>query len=107
MCWPPQLLVRCTRAPAVEHNRKFACDPFALGMALDYPTPEGIVLWTQLGPEALSFDGGMGAETVAVRWGLARDEDFRDISRRGMAWAEAVWGHSVYVELESLEPARP
>src|SRR5262249_41376168 len=59
-------------------------DPFTLGVASGDPTPGGIVLWTRLAPDPLH--GGLGnAPPVAVDWEVARDEQMRDVVRRGTA----------------------
>jgi len=84
----------------------FAHDPFSLGVASGYPTPSGVVLWTRLAPEPLARDGGMSNASVSVSWEVARDEQFRQVARRGVAHAESRWAHSVHVEVEGLEPGR-
>ena len=43
--------------------------------------PEGVVLWTRLAPRPLEPGGGMPAETVEVRWEVARDEAMKDVVR--------------------------
>jgi alkaline phosphatase D len=37
---------------------------------------------------------------------LSHDEQFHRIARRGIAYAEAEWAHSVHVEIQGLEPSR-
>lgn len=81
-------------------------DPFTLGVASGYPTPDGVVLWTRLAPEPLAPDGGMPNSATPVTWELGRDEQFRTVVRSGTAHAEPEWGHSVHVEIAGLEPAR-
>jgi alkaline phosphatase D len=92
-----------TAALAAPH---FARDPFTLGVASGYPIPTGIVLWTRLAPEPLAPDGGMPPADVPVAWELATDEHLRKVVRRGTAYAESHWAHSVHVEPPDLEPGR-
>lgn len=84
---------------------RFMSDPFTLGVASGYPSPEGVVLWTRLAPEPLT-GGGMPARPVDVSWELANDETFSSVVRRGNTVASPRWGHSVHVEVKGLEPAR-
>ncbi|HZF26229.1 MAG TPA: alkaline phosphatase D family protein [Steroidobacteraceae bacterium] len=81
-------------------------DPFTLGVASGYPTPDGFVLWTRLAPEPLAPDGGMPPAVMPVTWEIASDEQFRTIVRSGTAYAEPDWAHSVHLDVEHLEPAR-
>jgi alkaline phosphatase D len=86
---------------------RWSAPPFTLGVASGFPTSEGVVLWTRLAPEPLAPDGGMPSLTVPVRWEVAADEGFRRIVQSGIAYADPEWAHSVHVELEGLESARP
>jgi alkaline phosphatase D len=86
-------------------SQRFGADPFTLGIASGCPRPDGVVLWTRLAPDPLTA-GGMGAENVRVRWELARDEQMREIVKRGEAIAAPGLGHSVHVELRGLDPDR-
>ena len=70
---------------------------FDLGVASGYPTPSSVVLWTRL-PGASS--------RTAVRWEVSSDESMKTIVRRGEAFAEPEWAHSVHVEPEGLQPDR-
>ena len=47
-------------------------DPFTLGVASGDPVPDGVVLWTRLGEEAVLEAGGPEAR-VPVRWEIAED----------------------------------
>ncbi len=85
---------------------RFAAPPFTLGVASGYPQPGRITLWTRLAPEPLAPAGGMGPETVPVRWEVARDEALKDMVASGTAYATAEWAHSVHVEVAGLQPAR-
>ncbi len=86
----------------------FSAYPFKLGVASGDPLPSGVVLWTRLAPEPLAGDGrgGMPNQTVAVRWEVAADEDFRRIVRSGTAYARPELAHSVHVEAGGLLPGR-
>jgi alkaline phosphatase D len=85
---------------------RFAGDPFTLGVASGYPQARSVVLWTRLAPHPAAPGGGLGSETIPVRWEVARDEAMHTIVASGTAYAEAAWAHSVHVEPEGLEPAR-
>lgn len=94
-------------APAPARSTpRFRRDPFTLGVASGYPTPQGVTLWTRLAPEPLAPDGGLDPADIAVQWELADDPGFRRIVRRGTAYAEAAFGHSVHCDLADLEPDR-
>ncbi|MDH5264068.1 MAG: alkaline phosphatase D family protein [Betaproteobacteria bacterium] len=84
---------------------KFAADPFSLGVASGSPAANGFVLWTRLAPAPLD-GGGLGPESIEVRWEIAHDEKFSRIARRGTATAEASRAHAVHVEADGLDPAR-
>src|SRR5262245_1527904 len=84
---------------------RFDRNPFALGVASGYPTPQGMVLWTRLAPDPVS-GGGMLPSPVAVGWEVANDEAFRNIVRRGTETAVPNWAHSVRAEVTGLEPGR-
>ena len=85
-------------------------DPFALGVASGYPTPDGAVLWTRLAPEPLSQDperpGGMPPSVVPVDWEVAADPRMQQVVRRGTENADPDFAHSVHVECRGLEPGR-
>jgi alkaline phosphatase D len=85
---------------------KFDASPFTLGVASGYPEPNAIVLWTRLAPEPLVPGGGMPNEPVPVEWEIAHDDAFKEIARRGTAYATQDWAHSVHVEATGLDPAR-
>nr|WP_176573460.1 alkaline phosphatase D family protein [Nonomuraea pusilla] len=80
-------------------------DPFTLGVASGEPTPDGVVLWTRLAQDPLALDGlgGMPDRPVAVEWQLAKDENFRQVVRRGAETARPSAAHSVHVELDGLD----
>ena len=77
----------------------FAANPFSLGVASGYPSPDGIVLWTRLAgtPDPL---------VVPVRWEIAADEAMKSIISSGETRAEPAWAHSVHVEVKGLSPER-
>src|SRR3954464_13275529 len=78
----------------------FAADPFSLGVASGYPSPDGAVLWTRLmlGPQA---------PRTPVRWEVAADDAMQKAVSSGETFAEPEWAHSVHVELQGLEADRP
>ena len=86
---------------------RFADDPFTLGVASGYPTPDDVVLWTRLAPTPLAPDGGMAPKVVPVEWEIASDAQFRSIVRSGVEYATPDWAHSVHVEPGGLEAGRP
>jgi len=73
-------------ALAVSTRPAFAADPFSLGVASGYPSPDGMVLWTRL----------MGVDPVALplRWEVAADETMKSIVLSGTTTAESAWAHS-------------
>ncbi|MEM7764520.1 MAG: alkaline phosphatase D family protein [Pseudomonadota bacterium] len=83
---------------------KLPSTPFALGVASGDVTATSAVLWTRLAPRPERADGGMPAQAIPVRWTLARDSEFQDVARYGVAIAQPALAHSVHVELEGLEP---
>jgi alkaline phosphatase D len=86
---------------------RFQTDPFTLGVASGYPTPDNVVLWTRLAPSPREPGGGLAQESVIpVEWEIATDERMRTIVRRGTTYATAEWAHSVHVEPMGLEPGR-
>ena len=95
----PALLIR--QSPV-----RFSTNPFTLGVASGYPLPDGFVLWTRLAPVPL-MGGGMPRSPVLVDWEVASDDRMANVVRSGSALASPDWAHSVHVEVEGLEPARP
>ena len=89
-------------APAKTGN------PFTLGIASGDPTPDGVVLWTRLAPDAFAADGtgGMPARPVRVEYEVALDTRFRTVVRRGSVVATPELGHSVHPEISGLPPDR-
>jgi len=84
---------------------KFATNPFTLGVASGEPWEDSVVLWTRLAPDALN-GGGMGTQSVEVKWELASDEQMKNIVASGTAVAAPDLGHAVHVEVFGLQPAR-
>src|SRR5262245_55421639 len=66
-----------------------AKNPFTLGVASGYPTPDGIALWTRLAPEPL-LGGGL-RDAVVVDWEVAHDERFVKVVTKGRELATADW----------------
>jgi len=85
---------------------RFAADPFSLGVASGYPQPAGVVLWTRLAPLPAVPGGGLGPETIPVRWEIAHDERMASVVASGTAYATAAAAHAVHVEVNRLEPGR-
>src|SRR4051812_2140614 len=85
-------------------------DPFALGVASGYPSPDGAVLWTRLAPQPLSphpeRPGGMPPDNVPVDWEVAIGPQIMKVVRRGTEAAGPRFAHSVHVECRGLEPGR-
>ena len=81
-------------------------DPFRLGVASGYPTPDSVVLWTRLAPHALAPQGGMPPYRYAVHWEVATDAAMTRIVARGTAHADPEWAHSVHVTARGLQPQR-
>jgi alkaline phosphatase D len=89
--------------PALSRGAPLPSQPlFTLGVASGDPTPDGVVLWTRLAPDPLG-GGGMPDRPVLVQWELARDEDMRQVVRRGLTLALAQLAHSVHVEVGGLD----
>jgi alkaline phosphatase D len=84
---------------AVRALPAFAADPFYLGVASGYPSPDGVVLWTRLGAV-------LDPVPVPVRWEIAADEAMKSIIFSGETTADAAWAHSVHVEVKGLSPER-
>ena len=84
---------------------RFARNPFTLGVASGYPSPDGVVLWTRLAPDPLA-GGGVPRQALEVSWEVAGDEAFTRVVRRGASPASPQWAHSVHVEVKGLEPGR-
>lgn len=84
-------------------QRRWASDPFMLGVASGSPTADSVVLWTRLLP---ATGGNLGSEDIAVTWEVAHDEQFSRIAQRGESLAVAALAHSVHVEVPGLEPDR-
>ncbi len=84
----------------------FRRDPFLLGVASGYPHPNGMVLWTRLIADLLAPDGGVGADDIEVGFEIALDPAFRQTVQTGLTRAEAIFAHSVHLEVRGLEPGR-
>lgn len=52
-----------------QQTPRFVADPFQLGVASGYPTPDGFSLWTRLAPAPLQADGGIERDAmISVQW---------------------------------------
>src|SRR5688500_15976084 len=102
------LLASAWAAPCgrVLAQPRFTAAPYTLGVASGYPHAGGMTLWTRLAPLPLE-GGGMPGAPVEVHWELAVDEGFRGIAARGTAVATPQWAHTVHVDVQGLQPARP
>ncbi len=101
-------LAAACRLARAARTMRFADDPFTLGVASGYPTPNDVVLWTRLAPSPLAPGGGMPSEVVTVEWEIASDAQFRQHRRaRVLEYAVPDWAHSVHVEPGGLEAGRP
>lgn len=96
-------------APALraQVNPRFSAYPFSMGIASGYPRPDGFVLWTRLAPVPDDARGGLDPEPVAVRWEVAADEGMRNIVASGIELAQPEWAHSLHIEVQGLDAARP
>ncbi|MFD7407675.1 alkaline phosphatase D family protein [Streptomyces sp. NPDC059866] len=98
-----QLIGTSTEARAAELDPA----PFTLGVASGEPDHESVVLWTRLCTDPFDVEtGGMPAQSVSVRWELARDEDFRHVLRSGEVTATPESAHTVHVTAEGLDADR-
>ncbi|MFO0945181.1 MAG: alkaline phosphatase D family protein [Planctomycetota bacterium] len=77
--------------------------PFKLGVASGDPNASGFVIWTRLAPKPTE-GGGMPADSVAVAWEVAKDENFKQVVSQGESIAVPQLAHSVHVEVRGLEP---
>ena len=102
------LIAGCSTA-LVGDARTIGLDPFTLGVASGYPTPEGVVLWTRLAPGTSSVEGFPDESAlpgrVSVTWEVARDEGMRNVVATGRLDALADSAHSVHVEVAGLAAA--
>ena len=86
---------------------RFQADPFSLGVASGYPTPNSVVFWTRLAPEPKRPGGGIApTEVIPVTCEIATDERMRNIVRRSDQFATAQFAHSIHFEPTDLEPGR-
>jgi len=81
-------------------------NPFSLGVASGYTSPDGMVLWTRLAPQPAIVGSGMPPESVPVAWEVAEDDGFGSIAASGVYDATPDWAHSVHVEPTGLGPGR-
>jgi alkaline phosphatase D len=95
-----------SRQARPDESFRFAKNPFTLGIASGYPTPDGMVLWTRLAPSPLEPGGGMPPEVIPVDWAIATDERMHTVVQHGTDYATPEWSHSVHVEPSGLDPGR-
>lgn len=66
------------------------------------------MIWTRLALDPIAPDGQGGLSApIEVLWEVAADETFSRVVASGRTTATADLGHSVYVEVAGLSPARP
>lgn len=97
----PARLLRAADSLVLKTN------PFTLGVASGYPTPNGAVLWTRLAPAL--FEPGNGLPTAAaipVQWEISADAAFKRSVANGLEYATPEWAHSIHVETDLLEADR-
>src|SRR5919205_723455 len=82
-----------TRSLAAQPRARLASDPFTLGLASAYPSPEGLTLWTRLAPSPAQPHGGLDPRPFLVRWQVAHDERFSRIAAEGTTEALPEWAH--------------
>ena len=85
--------------------RKFATNPFTLGVASGYPTDDGMVLWTRLAPN-IDSDEELADSDFILTYEIATDPNFSRRVQSGTVVAMAADGHSVHLEISGLPPGR-
>ena len=86
--------------------RRFADDPFQLGVASGDPTPTGGVLWTRLAPRPLEPDGGMDGSASDRQLAARRRRQVCADHQAGTRGRRAGAGYSVHVDVDGLAPDR-
>lgn len=92
--------------PAAISGADIDSNPFTLGVASGEPEPDGIVIWTRIAPKPFEPGGGIHGTSVEVRWEIAADDGMREIVQSSVFITEAMWAHSVHVEVSGLQPNR-
>jgi alkaline phosphatase D len=85
---------------------RFRSDPFLLGVASGYPSPNGVVLWTRLMTSLAEPHREVEAQTIPVEWHIAADDKMRKVVRKGTVYATPEFAHSIHLELTDLKPGR-
>lgn len=85
--------------------RKFATNPFTLGVASGYPTDDGMVLWTRLAPTESASEEWTEADFI-LTYEIAIDPNFSRRVQSGTVIAMAADGHSVHLEVSGLPAGR-
>lgn len=81
-------------------------NPFTLGVASGWPTPEGVVLWTRLALSDFWGSNLLPQAPITVRWEVAHDSAFSRIVQSGQAQALPELAHAVHVQVQGLQPQR-
>ncbi len=100
------ICLAAARPTRVWATPRFDDDPFTLGIASGYPSPDGFTLWTRLAPRPFEPGGGMPTESVEVHWEVAHDAGFKRVIVQGEARADAAWGHSIHIDVAGLPADR-
>ena len=80
-----------------SHVERFDRDPFSLGIASGEPSPDGVVLWTNITPPPAQTK-----KAISVRWEIANDDRMIDKIQSGETMAHPDLGHAVHVEVDGL-----
>lgn len=78
---------------------------FQHSVASGDPLPDAVVLWTRVTPSPDAVPGSGVGEPVAVRWEVAADPEFRQITAAGQLTTDASRDHTVKVDAQGLAAA--
>lgn len=84
----------------------FLNDPFQLGVASGDPTADGFIIWSRLAPDPFDPEA-LPPEGIEVGWEVAADSSMKKVVAQGRQMARPHMGHSIHVDVQGLEPARP
>src|SRR5665811_568016 len=77
---------------------------FQHGVASGDPHPRSVILWTRVTPTTASVAGSGRGPRVRVRWEVARDRRFKDVTSRGTFATGSGRDHTVKLEATGLRP---
>nr|WP_330221203.1 alkaline phosphatase D family protein [Corynebacterium comes] len=93
---------------AVLHAPRPYVDPehhvFMHGVASGDPLPNSVILWTRVTPTPDAVPGSGIGPAVQLRWEMAEDPEFTQVTRSGTATASAMNDHTVHVDPFGLRP---